>query len=296
MKKRCIPVLITCDIDPTPEVAIEDKRIALRQTHMIFEEFDIAATFFVVANVAESYDGEIERLAACGHEIGCHGMTHDESEEYTTLFENEQHRCLTRATAILEKVTGQPIRSFRGPRVKTSHITQGILEDLGYLADTSVCSQRIDFISSNLINMKWIFAPRMPYHPDVKNAFKRGRRKLMVVPVSALGLPFISGSLYVFGLEFMKRFFKLLYCESRKTGKPIVYLMHPAEFAPETRRVHYRTSVKDIKARGFYFRRKLKLNRSADERMHLTHAFLSYIREFPDVEFMRIDGYVDRIT
>ena len=52
-------------------------------------------------------------------------------------------------------------------------------------------------------------------------------RQIWEIPILALMLPFITGTLSVFGLGFMKRFFNVLYRESLRTGKPIVYLIHP---------------------------------------------------------------------
>ena len=287
-----VPVLITCDVDPTPEVALKDKQEALDQTSVLLDDHGVKATFFVVAGLAKEYDGQIKALAQRGHEIGCHGLTHDETEEYHTLPAGVQRDTLSRATEMLGAATGTPVRSFRGPRVKTSHVTQQILEGLGYWADSSVCSQRMDFISSNLINPGWVFAPRLPYHPRSDSAFRRGRRKIVVVPVSALGLPFLSGVLYFLGLRFMERFFDILYFESKKTGKPIVYLMHPAEFAKPTQRVSYRSSLDSIRARGFYFRRRMKLCRGERERLGATQSLLAYMGRFPDVTFMTVREYV----
>ena len=167
-----------------------------------------------------------------------------------------------------------------------------ILEELKYSGDSSVCSQRIDFISSNFINPKWIFAPRLPYHPRENNAFRQGNRKILVVPVSALIMPFISSTLYALGLNFMKMMFRILYMESIKTGKPIVYLMHPAEFADESKKIKYKKSFKDIKARGLYFRRRIKLHNSANDRFNSTKNFFEYVNEYPDVEYMTVYRYV----
>jgi len=284
-------VLITCDIDPAPEVRPKDKRNTFELTSILFDQYGINGTFFFVANAAKFYHSQITELLEHGHEIGCHGLTHDETEEYDKLSEHVQRRYLTRATKILEDLTGNPIISFRGPRVKTSHITQKILEQLNYLVDSSVCSQRIDLISSNLINPGWIFAPRLPYHPNENNAFRRGTRKIKVIPVSAIILPFVSGVLYLLGERFMKMFFDILYLESRKTGKPIVYLMHPMEFAKQATTVRYKTSVRSIRARGFYFRRRFKLRIDENMRLQYTIRLFEHIKRYIDTEFMTLNQY-----
>jgi len=294
--KDVVPVLITCDIDPTPEVCLENKKHAITLTMELFEEYGIKSTFLFVANMAKLFNSEIKKLQHDGHEIGCHGLTHHEEEEYNRLPEGIQREYLTTATKILEDLTEHPVRSFRGPRVKTSHITHKILEELNYSADCSVCSQRIDLVSSNLINTGWIFAPRLPYHPSINSAFKKGTRRIVVVPVSAIVLPFISGTLYIFGLQFMKKLFDILYLESKKSGKPIVYLMHPAEFVKHTKEIVHKPSLSAIRARGFYFRRKLKLFRDENKRLHYTIKLFEYMRKFADIKFMTVNHYVESIT
>ena len=292
--RKSVPVLITCDIDPTPEAVLDDKQHALERTCQLFQRIGIKSTFFVVARTVDDYKKQITRLVREDHEIGCHGLVHDEKEEYTRLPEGDQRHYLTEATRCLSDAVSRTITSFRGPRVKTSHITQKILQELGYRADSSVCSQRVDIFSSNLINPHWIFAPRRPYHPHAASAFRKGKQPMVVVPVSALVLPFISGTLYIFGLAFMKWFFRLLYRESLRNGKPIVYILHPAEFADNSRKVVHKTSIQNIRARGFYFRRRLKLRKDPDRRYQDTEKLMTYIASFQQVRFMTLDHYIQR--
>ena len=42
----------------------------------MLDEFDIKATFFVVADVVDHYPGLVESIVERGHEIGCHGLHH----------------------------------------------------------------------------------------------------------------------------------------------------------------------------------------------------------------------------
>jgi len=289
---KVVPVLITCDIDPTPEATLKSKQNALDLNFALFEEVGVKATFFTVANIAELYHYRIRQLLEHGHEIGCHGLTHRLDEEYSRMPETIQRDYLTKATHKLEDLTGNPVRSFRGPRVKTSHITQQILEELNYLVDSSVCSQRMDFLSSNLIHLGWIFAPRLPYRPSYTSAYKKGeRRNLWVVPVSAFILPFISSTLYTFGTLMMKRFFDALYFETKQNGKPIVYLMHPFEFAPHGR-LNEKTTLQSLKARGFYIRRRLKLRIDEQKRLEYTKNLLKYMASFEDVRFITMSSYI----
>lgn len=291
--KRTVPILITCDIDPTPEAALKDKQAAMDMTMRIFDEYGINGTFFFVADVAKDYRSQIRILMDQGHEIGCHGLSHDATEEYHRMTEDEQRKRLIAATRMIRDITGNGVQSFRGPRVKTSHITQKILEELNYQVDSSVCSQRLDFLSSNLINLSWLFAPRLPYKPSLDNAFRKGKRNLYVVPVSAIIFPFVSGSLYTFGLACMKILFRTLYYESEKTGKPIVYLLHPAEFAPKTKKsVQHRS----VRVEGFRFRRSAWIFEQDSTKRYQDHrALFAFMKSFNNIQFMTMSHYIETL-
>jgi peptidoglycan/xylan/chitin deacetylase (PgdA/CDA1 family) len=42
----------------------------------MLDEYEVTATFFVVADVVEHYPGLVESIAERGHEIGCPGLHH----------------------------------------------------------------------------------------------------------------------------------------------------------------------------------------------------------------------------
>ncbi|NJN99296.1 MAG: polysaccharide deacetylase family protein [Anaerolineales bacterium] len=119
--------------------------------------FNIPATFFITAEPAHLLAREVDTMQTQGHEVGCHGLTHGHEEDYDTMPESTQRAYIEQATTKLQTLTGGPVYAFRGPRVKTSATTLKLLVEHGYLADSSVCSQRLDLISSNLINPGWIF-------------------------------------------------------------------------------------------------------------------------------------------
>ena len=244
---KTVPVLVTFDVDPAPDVS-EGVRKALE----LLQATGIQATFFFTALEADA--PTVKQVLSSGHEVGCHGLSHDEAEEFNTLPEADQRGILSRATTRLQQLAEKPVLSFRAPRVKISSATLRILEELGYLADSSVCSQRLDFVSSNLVNPGWLWAPRLPYHPSDRSPYRRGSLKILEVPVSAILIPFVSTTLRIFGVAFMKLLFTLLYWESRLTGKPIVYLVHPHEFLyAQKKPFHWRMLVPDRSWRVYGF-------------------------------------------
>jgi hypothetical protein len=283
-KDGSVPVLITWDIDPDQWIPGERRRWALDTAMDLCHRQGIRATFFFTALSAELYHDKFEKLRVHGHEIGCHGLTHGNEENYDRMSKDMQRRYISEAKEKLQELTGDQVHSFRSPRVKTSAATLRLLAEQEYLADSSVCSQRIDFISSNLINIGWVFSPRHPYQPNRNSAFKQGDVPIWEMPISAMVVPFISSTLKVFGLPPMEAFFKLLYTEARWTGKPIVYLAHPAEFivrGPEGRRY----------SRSWKAQTKLYLL-DAKGLFNASQELFAYMASFPDVTFLTVEEYV----
>jgi len=150
----------------------------------MLSDMRINATFFITASLAEKIADELKEIKNRRHQIGCHGLTHDEYDNYAKLPYNEQIYRIERATMILEDFVGVgKVTAFRAPGVRISATTLKILENLGYTADSSISSQRFD-LSSNM-NPKLIFAPRMPYHPEASDAYRRGSMKIWEIPISA---------------------------------------------------------------------------------------------------------------
>lgn len=298
-KNSQVPVLITWDVDPDRWATLDGRRRALNLAMDLCEAWDIRSTFFITAEVAHEYPNEFQRMHTLGQEIGCHGLTHGDEEEYDRMPEAMQRTYIEQATGKLQAATGEAVRVFRSPRVKISAVTLRLLAEYGYVADTSVCSQRLDLLSSNLINPQWLLSPRRPYHPHYTNPFKRGDLPLWEIPVSALALPFIDKALNVLGASVMKMFFRLLHAESKYTGKPIVYLIHPTGFIvriKERRTLRYYFNPKIfspryIRTHGFLLRNFL-LRMDGQALSNSSRDLFSYMASFPDVTFMTVSEYV----
>jgi peptidoglycan/xylan/chitin deacetylase (PgdA/CDA1 family) len=300
---KTVPVLITWDIDPDSWVSAEKRQWALNVAIDLCHSLDIRATFFFTAQGADIYPDEFRKMLAQGHEIGCHGLTHDNEENYDRMPEDMQHAYIQQATEKLGALAGRPMRAFRSPRVKTCAYTLRQLVRYGYWVDSSVCSQRMDLISSNLINVGWLLAPRSTYHPHRDSAFKSGDLPIWEVPVSAILAPFISSMLRSFGLGVMKALFRLLYAESHRTGKPIVYLAHPVEFTKPKprqeekgkRKIPFLTrkhlSPAFVRTHGFLFIRALLYRMDGETQIAMTQELFTYMASFPDVTFMTASEY-----
>jgi len=285
--------LITWDVDPSPEIPFEARARSVDVAIDLCEETGVRSTFFVTALADHVGAREVERMQDLGHQVGCHGLDHEDQEEYDRMPEAMQRDYIEQATHRLGALGGTPPVVFRSPRVKISARTMKLLAEYGYVADSSVCSQRMDLVSSNLIHFGWLFAPRLPYRPHETNAFTQGDLDIWEIPISAMGIPFISALLSVLGLPMMKLLFRLLYAESRRTGKPIVYLAHPIEF---TTRWLKPVTIRDlspmqIRTHGLMLR-KLLYGMDPETWRDATRELLKFMSTFPGVTFLPVGEYV----
>ena len=62
------------------------------------EEFGIRSTFYITANFAHEYPAHIERMRLLGQEIGCHGLTHTDEEDYDRMPADLQRTYIEEAT------------------------------------------------------------------------------------------------------------------------------------------------------------------------------------------------------
>lgn len=234
--KAANSAILTLDIHDRPNLVEE-----LDNLVESLDALGVKSTLFVPAVLAKQVDvlGALRRVVSEGHEIGCHGLTHDAEDSYAHLSESDQRERLTMATQILEDALERPINLFRAPVFRLSAATLTVLADLGYVADTSVPSTRLSILSSDMWNLGYLRAPRRPYHPSTNSAFRRGSVDIWEVPVSCILIPFTVSFLQVFGQRITGAYLAALRVEGRLTGKPIVYMAHPEDFFP-SRVVHPR--------------------------------------------------------
>jgi peptidoglycan/xylan/chitin deacetylase (PgdA/CDA1 family) len=108
----------------------------------MLEEIGIRATFFIVADVVKRYPGLVQRIAAAGHEIACHGLhhackIHPKTKRPVMPIAAFQRRT-REAKRILEDATGIGVRGYRAPAAYVSGWMLDSLEELGFAYDSSV--------------------------------------------------------------------------------------------------------------------------------------------------------------
>lgn len=293
-----VPILLTCDIHTHtyPVPLVHDDVTRARE---VLSALKTPCTFFFPAESAEALRSDVAGLMEEGHEIACHGLTHEAAEMYSTLTLDEQRRTLAQATERLEAVTGETVRSFRAPAFKISGRTMQALDELGYAADLSVVSQRLSVFGSDLYNMRPMLAPRRPYHPSTEDVFRRGAARIWEIPVSAWLLPFLSNTERLCGAALMRAFYHALRLESRVTGKPIVFMFHAEDFndrrepdrLPRLSWIHFVPT----KAYGLQFRYFLLERNWTRIRRDLV-ALLAHMAEDGSAEFLTARDYAARLA
>jgi polysaccharide deacetylase family protein (PEP-CTERM system associated) len=110
----------------------------------LLAEKDVRGTFFVLGWVAERSPQLVRRIAAAGHEIACHGFSHQliyrQSQE-------EFREETARAKTLLEDAIGQAVLGYRAASfsiVRETLWALDVLIDLGFRYDSSIFAIRHD--------------------------------------------------------------------------------------------------------------------------------------------------------
>ncbi len=243
MKKNEKFCLITTDVEKTslllnkqsdsviPHLLNEGMPLLLN----LYRKYQVKSTFFFTADLAEQCPELVKMVISEGHEVGCHGYSHDPNQSFGTMNFSEQLSNLKKSKSILENISGQAVISFRAPSLRVNKHTARALKETGFLIDSSVASQRFDWFLSrgSCGKLNWLFAPRKPYFVHANSLTKKGDTHILEVPVSAFIFPYIGTTLRIFPF-FSLIIRKLLATETKYCSKPINFLTHPNEFIHES--------------------------------------------------------------
>lgn len=190
----------------------------------------VAATFFVLGWTAARHPELVRRIAAAGHEIGCHSFAHPVVYELTPAeFTADVDRCLEALDAC-----GVRPRGYRAPSFTITPPVHGYLDLLrarGFHYDCSLFPVRHPRYGQ----------PESPRQPFVLAGDQAGptAAPFVVVPMptwrlAGVNLPF-SGGGYMRLLPAWA--YRLVRAGARRQGQPCVVYLHPWEldsFRPHT--------------------------------------------------------------
>lgn len=234
--------LLTNDVETTsilngglrPETGMKVWQEGMPRLLELYEKYNVKSTFFFVADFVRDCPDIVKMIQPYGHEVACHGFTHDYKQAFDVLSYEQQVEHLNKAKKILEDISGDEVISFRAPALRVNEFTPQALIDTGFRFDSSVAPQRMDiFMTLGSKNkMQWLRAPRNPYYVSQNNMARKGDTSLIEVPVSSFGFPYIGTLMRVApALNTLTK--HLIYNEIKDTDKVINFLIHPNELIDE---------------------------------------------------------------
>jgi polysaccharide deacetylase family protein (PEP-CTERM system associated) len=182
---------------------------------------EVTATFFVLGWVGERDPELVREIAARGHEVGSHGMSHQMANELGEAAFRAEARA---SKAILEDAIGAPVLGFRASTFSITAATSWalhVLREEGYAYDSSVFPVRHD-------RYGWPAFPRDPVNVESRGG------DLLELPMLTLrrfgtNLPAAGGGyLRLLPLGLMHRALD----DAASRGAPGMLYLHPWEFDP----------------------------------------------------------------
>jgi polysaccharide deacetylase family protein (PEP-CTERM system associated) len=192
------------------------------------------ATFFVLGGVARDHPGLVRRIAAAGHEIACHGLTHALVYEQSPA---EFRATVTDARKLLCDQAGCDVIGFRAPSwsvTRASLWALDVLVECGFRYDSSV------FPAANYL-YGIAGAPRTPYRVQTPAG------ALIEVPPPALAFGRlrlgVGGGFYLRALPLVVH--ERVMQDYGRRGAPFVLFIHPRELDPDGWSLRLPLSVKE---------------------------------------------------
>lgn len=209
------------------------------------EAYRIKATLFMVGNDFKPPQNVpvIREMAAGGHEIANHTLSHAQGFRLLSLEEKEAE--IAGMEALCEQVTGKRPVGFRSPGWNMGDDAIPLLKRRGYLYDSSIhpmiltplmkflhwrsMSSRSGGERTTLGHLYYMLAPVRPYRTSASRLGRRGDDGLIEIPLTVLPvvrLPFWATFHLATGFEV----FRASYARLRDMKIPIQYQFHLSDF------------------------------------------------------------------
>ncbi len=190
----------------------------------MLKENDTKATFFCLGWIAQRHESLIRRICEDGHEIACHGYSHQVIYNQSPDAFRED---VAESKKIIEDITGEPVLGYRAPTYSITEKTLwalDILEELGFAYDSSIFPVHHD-------NYGIPSAPRFPYRIEGRNL---AEFPISTIKLGNLNLPVAGGGYFRL---FPYKLTKLGLKSVEREGKPFIFYIHPWEFNPDSLKV-----------------------------------------------------------
>ena len=193
----------------------------------LFDEYQVKATFFILGWVAERQRDLVLEIARRGHEVACHGYSHQLVYNQTPeVFQQET----VRAKSILEDIIQQPVLGYRAASysiTEKSLWALDILAESGFVYDSSIFPVRHDRYGMP-------DTPEHPYHLKTPAGHSIIEFPLSTAKILNYRLPVAGGGyfrLYPYWLS------KAGLKQINRQQKPFIFYLHPWEVDPEQPRI-----------------------------------------------------------
>jgi polysaccharide deacetylase family protein (PEP-CTERM system associated) len=194
----------------------------------ILDEHSVRGTFFVLGWLAERHPELVHRIAAAGHEVACHGYSH---QLVYTQSQREFREETLRAKGYLEDTLGHAVLGYRAASFSVTRASLWALDvliDAGFRYDSSIFPIHHDLYGLPGAN------------PEPHRASAPSGRTIAEFPMSAatfLGVQVpVSGGGYFRILPYWLTRAGLRQINQR-CGRPFAFYMHPWEIDPGQPRI-----------------------------------------------------------
>ncbi len=203
----------------------------VKNTHTILRamsETQRLGTFFVLGWVAEREPQLVKDILSEGHEVACHGYSHQLIYNQTPEVFYEETK---RAKEILEDLIQKPVEGYRAASysiTKRSMWAMDILGDLGFTYDSSIFPVYHDRYGVP-------DAPKHPYRHTLSNGSSIVEFPISTKKLLGYQLPVAGGGYFrVYPYRFSRQ---MLGSINRSESKPFVFYLHPWEVDPGQPRI-----------------------------------------------------------
>lgn len=193
----------------------------------LFDEYQVKATFFILGWVAEREKNLVLEIAKRGHEVACHGYSHQLVYNQTPeVFQQET----VRAKSILEDIIQQPVLGYRAASysiTEKSLWALDILAESGFVYDSSIFPVRHDRYGMP-------DTPEYPYHLMTPAGHSIIEFPLSTAKFLNYRLPVAGGGyfrLYPYWLS------RMGLKQINRQQQPFIFYLHPWEIDPDQPRI-----------------------------------------------------------
>jgi polysaccharide deacetylase family protein (PEP-CTERM system associated) len=198
-----------------------------RRVMDVFDAAGVKATFFVLGWVADRHPALTREIASRGHEIGCHGYSHNLIYRQTR---DEFAQETRRAKSLLEDQSGRAVNGYRAASFSITDASRwalDVLAEVGFTYDSSLFPVRHDLYGSSV-------EATAPHRLATPAGAELIEFPMTARRVGGVAIP-ISGGGY-FRL-YPYRLSAFLLERVNRDGDPFVFYLHPWELDPDQPRI-----------------------------------------------------------